>query len=333
MTLYATGVFDQWWRFAAERQLILFRRSRGAVEPWTGDPILSSYRFTNAYRASDRVSQYLIREVQYRSDRAQSPPELFFRTMLFKLFNRIDTWEQIERELGPVVWENADLNRIAHVLNTILLQGNPVYSAAYIMPAPPFGHARKHENHLALLERMMRDGLPDRFTQARSLRQAYEMLLAYPGIGSFLAFQYAIDLNYSVLMDFSEADFVMAGPGALDGIAKCFESIGDSTPEDVIYWTADRQKSEFARLGLDFQDLFGRALQPVDCQNIYCEISKYARASHPELAGVSGRHRIKQRFRPNPRALAPPMYPPKWGLRVPESDAKRSAALIFLSVE
>ena len=44
------------------------------------------YKFTNTYRASDRVSQYLIRNVIYEG--AQSAEEVFFRTILFKLFNR-----------------------------------------------------------------------------------------------------------------------------------------------------------------------------------------------------------------------------------------------------
>src|SRR4051812_26195126 len=61
-----TAVFDSYWRFAAERQAIFFRRIEGARAPWTNDPILGTYKFTNAYRASDRVSQYLIRSVIYR---------------------------------------------------------------------------------------------------------------------------------------------------------------------------------------------------------------------------------------------------------------------------
>ena len=33
--------------------------------PWTSDYILQTYKFTNTYRASDRVSQYLINNVIY----------------------------------------------------------------------------------------------------------------------------------------------------------------------------------------------------------------------------------------------------------------------------
>ena len=46
------------WRFAAERQAIFFRRFHGEPCPWTDDTILQEHKFTNAYRASDRVSQY-----------------------------------------------------------------------------------------------------------------------------------------------------------------------------------------------------------------------------------------------------------------------------------
>ncbi|MDZ4819840.1 MAG: putative DNA base hypermodification protein, partial [Planctomycetota bacterium] len=134
---------------------MFFRRLVDPVGPWTDNPVLARYRFTNVYRASDRVSQYLIREVQYRPDRPVSPPELFFRTMLFKIFNRIETWEALERAHGPIFWETIDLDAVARTLEKIGKQGQPLYSAAYVMPAPALGHERKYANHLRLLQRMM----------------------------------------------------------------------------------------------------------------------------------------------------------------------------------
>jgi len=318
-------VYDTYWRFAAERQAMYLRRLGDPRGPWTADPVLRSYRFTNAYRAADRVSQYLIREILYREDRSQAPVEVFFRTLLFKLFNKIGTWRYLEWVLGPLTWQSADLNRISLALGALRNRGEGIYSAAYIMPAPAFGHERKHDNHLALLVRMIEDGLPARLSTARSLRAAYEMIRPYPGLGPFLAFQYLIDLNYSTLLDFDEADFVVAGPGALDGIAKCFTDIGRLAPTDVIYRMVDGQEAEFARLGLRFDGLFGRPLQPIDCQNLFCEISKYARVAHPEVRGVSARKRIKQAYRPAPEAQERPAFPPRWGLSVPALEAAVSA--------
>ena len=88
-------VYDTYWRFAAERQEIFFRRAKEQSPPWTNDNILNQFKFTNAYRATDRVSQYLIKNVIYFGN--QSPKEVFFRILLFKLFNKIETWKSIEK--------------------------------------------------------------------------------------------------------------------------------------------------------------------------------------------------------------------------------------------
>ena len=103
MPLTKTPVYDAFWRFAAERQNIYMKRVQGLPRPWTDDPILDTYKFTNCYRASDRVSQYLIRNVIYRGD--QSAKEVFFRTILFKMFNRIETWEWLNVELDEQLTE------------------------------------------------------------------------------------------------------------------------------------------------------------------------------------------------------------------------------------
>lgn len=312
-----TAVFDSYWRFAAERHAIYEARLKDPVGPWTDDPILKAYRFTNAYRAADRVSQFLMREVQYRDDRSQAPAEVFFRTMLFKIFNKIETWELIEKRLGPISWQSADLDAIASVLDENICRGVRIYSAAYIMPAPRFGHVRKHSNHLALIASMMDDGLPGRVAASRGLAEVFGLLKSYSGLGPFLAFQYAIDLNYSTLLEFDEWEFVVAGPGALDGISKCFEDTGRRSPAEVIHWVTEAQDAEFSRRGITFPGLFGRRLKPIDCQNLFCEISKYARVAHPEIAGVTGRTRIKQSYRQAARRIPPPFFPPRWRLDVP----------------
>jgi hypothetical protein len=312
-----TPVYDAYWRFAAERQAMYLRRLKGEPAPWTEDPILQAYRFTNPYRAADRVSQFLIERVQYREGLSARPSEVFFRTLLFKLFNKIETWELIQRHFGDVNWQSVDLNEVDVLLEKAISSGRRIYSAAYIMPAPRLGRGRKHSNHLQLLKAMMEDALPARIERATSLASVYDLFRTYPGLGTFLAFQYTIDLNYADFMQFNEDDFVVAGPGALDGIAKCFGDTGERTAEDVIHDMVERQDREFARLGLNFAGLFGRKLKPVDCQNLFCEISKYARVAHPTVKGLSDRTRIKQGFKTNREPLPRPFFPPKWGLSVP----------------
>jgi hypothetical protein len=300
---------------------VFLRRALGAPPPWTDDRIIALHRFTNVYRASDRVSQYLIRHVIYSGD--QTPEEIFFRTVLFKLFNRIDTWEQLSSALGGVRWHGFSLPRAERILEAIRARA-PIYSAAYIMPSPPFGAVRKHSNHLLLLEHMMKDDAPSRVADAKSLEGVFRVLRKYPSLGDFLAFQFTIDLNYSPIVDFSEMDFVVAGPGACDGIRKCFADTAGLSAADVIRLVTERARDEFDRLGLSFPDLWGRPLQLIDCQNLFCEVGKYARVAHPEFSGASGRTRIKQKFVAAPRAI-PQWYPPKWRIGPPATKVPSAA--------
>jgi alpha-glutamyl/putrescinyl thymine pyrophosphorylase clade 1 len=323
--LEPTPVFDTYWRFAAARQALYGARLQGQAPPWTGDPILAAHRFTNCYRAADRVSQFLITQVTYRGD--QSWREVFFRTVLFKIFNRISTWRLIAGEIGKVTWSGYDFARLNAILQARLDAGDRLYSAAYIMPPPRLGEARKHANHLRLIELMMSDGAPEKVAGAASMKEAFEVLVGYPGMGAFLAYQYLIDLNYGADLDFSEMDFVVPGPGARDGIRKCFGPAVSGIEADVIRYMADAQEAQFARLGLGFDGLRGRRLQLIDCQNLFCEVDKYARAVHPEIAGISGRTRIKQAYRRDTAPLTA-WFPPKWGLNgtVPPDDRERAGS-------
>ena len=303
------------------------QRVAGTPPPYTKDPVLSVHRFTNAYRAADRVSQFLIRHVLYEGD--QSPAEVFFRALLFKIFNRIDTWLLLQDRIGRIEWKSFGFEPYAKALDNLMAGGNRLYSGAYIMPSPDFGNARKHRNHLRLLERMMRTEAPKRVARATSLQCVFNILRAYPSLGDFLAFQFTIDLNYSAIVDFPESEFVVAGPGARDGIRKCFVDTAGLSDADVIHATTELAEAEFTRLGIDFQHLWGRRLQPIDCQNIFCEVDKYARVMHPEYQGTSGRSRIKQKYKPNPEPLHQ-WYPPKWNLRVPDYAVAPSSGRTLL---
>jgi hypothetical protein len=313
-TLDTTAVFDTYWRFAATRQALYESRLAGAPGPWTTDPVLRRHRFTNCFRAADRVSQYLIRDVAYTG--TQEPREVVFRVLLFKLFNKVSTWELLVERLGrQPSWEDFDLATYDKVLSEAFSAGQRLYSAAYVVPPPSLGAERKHTNHLRLLALMMQNGVTRELQDARTMHQAFETLRTFPAIGDFLAFQFLIDINYSTVLDFDEMEFVVAGPGARDGIRKCFGPRSRGIEADVIRYMADHQEEHFARLGLRFSGLRGRPLQLIDCQNLFCEVDKYSRVVHPDVAGISGRTRIKQKFTPVTWPLSA-WFPPKWGINV-----------------
>jgi len=303
-------VYRAYWEFAAERQRIFERRVADEPPPWTEDPILARYRFTNPWRASDRVSQFLIREVIYAHPEMAADDHLV-RIILFRLFSKPATWRALEDKLGPIRRATLADPRLPAALESLRAEG-PIYTSAFILCATKaYGHERKYLNHLDLLRDMMRRRLPQTVARSRRLKDVYRALEHFPLIGPFMAYQLAVDINYSELIDFSENEFTVPGPGAARGITKVFPGTRRRDMADIILGMVDEQHGACARLGIEPPSLFGHPLRAIDCQNLFCELDKYARVRFPEL--VTNRSRIKSTFTPDPEPLRL-FYPPKWGL-------------------
>ena len=121
----------------------------GKNPPWTDDEIIQKYKFTNVYRASDRVSQYLIRNVIYEEG-DYTPEDLCFRILFFKLFNKIETWEYLKKAIGEIKYSTYNFEIYDKLLEERITSNERIYSAAYIMPSGKscFGFDRKHQNNL-----------------------------------------------------------------------------------------------------------------------------------------------------------------------------------------
>lgn len=312
-----TEIFDTYWRFAYERQEVFVKKKAGSERPWTNDEIIQKYKFTNTYRINDRVSQYLVKNIIYKKSDLYDDEDTLFRILIFKFFNKIETWELLEKYVGDITFKEYNYEKYKNAFEKMYVEKCKIYSNAYIMPSgkSSFGHERKFKNHLCLLEYMMKDKLYSKIQCCASLKGLYELLLGYPTLGPFLAFQYSIDINYSELTEFSEMDFVVAGPGAVSGIKKCFSDRSNYSDADFIRYMAFIQKDEFSKRNLAFQYLENRPLQLIDCQNIFCEVDKYSRVAHPENVSGNNRVRIKQKYNVNPDPIEY-FYPPKWKLNI-----------------
>jgi hypothetical protein len=308
-------LFDAYWRFAASRQAIFDARWSGAPAPWTSDPILQTYKFCNTYRAADRVTQYLLSDVIYHPELQHLPAnDMFCRIALFRLFSKPSTWRLLDPPDRPLTAQTLDPDEAGQVLDFARTR-QAIYTSAFILAPPTESVGSKHLHHLRLVKQMFSPGgIGTALARARSLRDIVEALLQWPTIGPFLAYQIAIDLNYSPHLRFGENDFTLPGPGAQRGLRKVFVDPGDRTAQQLIMDMVDQQEDSFTRLGLPFTGLFGRPLHAIDCQGLFCEVDKYARVAFPDLK--SARVRIKQTFRPT-GALPPVVFPPHWGLRPP----------------
>lgn len=306
-------IYDLYWYFASERQQIFEKRIAGLPAPWTKDPILQTYKFCNVFRAADRVSQYMIRDVCYHKERCL-PADRLFQIVAFRMFSETKTWQKVREYLGrhPTLSDLAS-GAFTKALEHAKAVNGKLYTHAFILaPGNAYGQPAKYLNHVELFRHMfLADDLGAKLLAARSLHEVYNLLHAYPLMGDFMSYQTAIDLNYSDLINFDENDFVQPGPGALRGIKKCFEDLGDYTPAEVVMYMVKNQHKEFKRLGLPFNGLLGRPLHAIDCQGLFCETDKYARVAAPELA--SARSRIKTKFTRSGAKLSL-FLPPKWNL-------------------
>lgn len=315
-----TDVYPLFWEFARRRMDIFIDRYLGLPGPWTTDPIFLKYRFTNVFRASDRVSQYLISHVIYDgNEQARTPESTVLRILLFKFFNSIATWEFIEQELGKVEYNIIKHPDLVAVLSLRYDSKKPLYNNAYMMQGKGierFGYTnvRKFWNHCsAIFDAVDKRNLTADLLAAGSLRAVYERLTHEPYIGSFLAYQYAIDLNYSPVLNFDEDDFVQAGPGCLRGMRKCFAArISKDATDVLLRELVAQQEAEFARHHLRPVSLFGRRLHLIDIQNLFCEVDKYTRVALPDINHY-GQKRIKNLYSINP-APVEYKFPPKWGI-------------------
>ena len=307
--------YDLYWYFAAERQRIFERRLLGHDPPWTADKILQTFKFCNVFRATDRVSQFLIRDVAYDSHRC-TPEDRVFQIVAFRTFSRIATWRTLLELLGrPPTLQDLATGQFGRALDRVRQLNGGLYTAAFILcAANPYGESSKHRNHVRLFQHMfLNDRLGGHLLRAPTLADVYSLLRGYPLVGDFMAYQYAIDINYAEYTQHSENDFTRSGPGALRGMKKVFESLGDYSPDEVVHWMVDRQGMEFQRLRRPFRGLWGRPLHAIDCQGLFCETDKYCREAMPELS--SERRRIKQRFVASPEPVRL-FFPPKWQIAI-----------------
>ena len=297
--------FDYYWHFTNERQKAFINKCVTSKIK-TSDVVINKYKFTNTYRCLDRTSQFLIKNIINHDN--QDPHNLFFRIMIFKLFNKTSTWELLEKRLGEINIKDFSVTSFSEILEKIK-ENQAIYSNAYIVPSgiKEYGRERKHENNLLMLQFMLDNNFQDKIWELKNLEDIYNLFISVPTLGPFLAYQYAIDIAYSEFSDAKESDFIIAGPGAIRGIHKCFKNISPKQYSSVIFWMYENQNKYLK----GFTGINNHKLQLIDCQNIFCEVDKYLRIVLPEL--TSNRKKIKQVYKPNLDRIKI-QTPKKWNL-------------------
>lgn len=236
-------------KFARDRQRIFAARAAGESFPWTTDPILQEYRFTNVYRENDATTVWFRENVR---DPLRDKPEVLLATVLFRWFNRIRTGEAIFRqtcmvedplpdEVDNTPWEVLLQDDRRGFFPRSTLQGSivnycgngPYVTGAYIIKTPD--GMTKLDGVLQCVEwfceqeHPIQDGKLDWREVARvcleypgevPLETVWDWLRKFPFLGDFMAYEIVSDLRHTLLLDKAPDIDTWAnpGPGAMRGL-------------------------------------------------------------------------------------------------------------------
>lgn len=306
-------------KWIKDRHDVFEKKNAGEPFPWTDNKIISSHKFTNVFRVLDRESQFLIREVI--GDDNMSIEDTTFRILLFKHFNFQSTWEFLESRLGKITYRDGILLEIRELLDEYA-KTNKVYSSAYLQAANfvrnhPWKHLKgtgKHNCYLTVFEAQLFNS-EDFFnfiaySSNSNLEDLINKLQEIDGVGNFMAYQFAQDLNYSHWWNQDMNSITFEGPGSIRGVHRCFNFTGKPDYNEVIKWTLDNLDYLFEHFNLGSPPKFeGMPIQLTDMQNCFCESDKYMRGLGIVVEGVSGKS-IKQKYKSG-RNVVKPILPKK----------------------
>ena len=210
-----------YFALARERESIRRKRLAGEPPPWTEDPILRAWRFTNVHREHDKTTIWFrenirvpliakCKGVQPYAELMDAKIRLVEATLIFRWFNFIDTGERL-KDLLINGWDGDEARRR-------LTDVGKIITGAY-MVRTPFG-VPKLEALIQLIDTalpMLPSMVP---TWGDSLAGAWKDLVKIPYMGSFTSGEVVIDLRYTPILQnaWDINTWTVAGPGAAKGL-------------------------------------------------------------------------------------------------------------------
>lgn len=229
------SLYSPFFDFAKKRHQITLDRKAGKPWPWTDDPILQRYKFTNVFRELDRTTVWFVDHVR---DPYRNSPEVLLATVVFRWFNRITTGEAIfcqNNTDGRTAWETFIESNDCEDLRSAVLSycgDGPYVTGAYIIKTPD--GFTKLSGVLKSCEWFTRStpdfqGKPTHWldlanqllqTDEVTLEAIWKWLKLHPFLGDFMAYEIVSDLRWTGLLDKAPDIMTWAnpGPGAMRGL-------------------------------------------------------------------------------------------------------------------
>ena len=299
--MFNEEVYTTFIHYLRERFLIWKRRKEGSPFPYTGDPILAQYKFTNVKREWDRTSQWLIKN--WYQPNVHQPLEIqALNCAIARYFGRIEFLE----ELGyQTEW---DPRYILDTAKARMARKQSVFTGAYIITNQGMTDPKEEVVVNCFLQpyRESLGALVDIAQRTKSWQSVAGAMKGLPGMGPFMTKEILLDwiLN-PVLWDATDTlTWTPAGPGAIRGLNRLAGLMGQkAVNRGMSQDTALTQMKallgmlaqDAGRLPEDFPQI-GVGFGVTDVQFCLCELDKYLRVK-------LGEGRPRSTFRPNKAPL------------------------------
>lgn len=252
---HGSSTFDGYYGWMNERHAIYCRRVVGKPWPWTDDPILREYKFTNVFRELDwgTICLRLMEEGQ------TDPGLIFWNTVWYRIFN----WWELAFDIGFCEsWEQLnDEIKARHK------RGERLFTGAHMVRGTTGGEP-KHLGYLRLLKSIWdkREQEARAILAGGTMENAHSIAMAIPFIGDFTAYEIVCDLRWS-LPGFVASDKLTWG-NVGNGAARGLKRLGMPPTVDSM-----RLLFDFRRKRLRFEGIEMREIE-----HCLCEFDKYERA-------------------------------------------------------
>lgn len=280
--------------YIVERYSIYYKKDiLNLPSPWTCNNVFRNYKFTNIRREYDRTSRWLIENIS-RNNKI-SYEDKIYQTLIFRLFNRIETAEIIG--LGDNEFFNGDyVSRCRDIISKVP-DGYRFYTNAYKTGGTNSGIFSSYpDDNRYMSVILMIDDLRNRnyaniLSNKENQLEVYLELNRLKGIGRFIAYQLYVDLTYIEEFPFSENEFVVAGPGCFYGSELLLIDRYDFdglNPDEMVFYLRDNLDELFIWAGCESlsRDEFPGLpedepiINVMSMENILCEYQKFYRATY-----------------------------------------------------
>lgn len=272
---------NKFFDYLIERENVRLRKEAGDFFPWTEDPILQTYKFTNVRRQHDKTSQVLrgeFYEPHFHDDRRA----ILMNCAKHRYFG---TYE-FAGAIGWMEYDDFDFEYIKETAKDRLENRERVFTGAYVITNQGIS-APKQEVVVDYFLTPLWEATPEIVKLAQttqSWRQVAELMMQIKGFGGsgFMTKEVLLDTTYTGFWE-KQVDgmsfpadwetWTPIGPGALRGASRV---LGDDNAKpvknhkayDLIMKLCYEQDVYFTH---DFK------LSPTDIQFGLCEFDKYER--------------------------------------------------------